>query len=167
MATRDIIPMPHPVLRSSSVRVEQISLSLKQLAEDMLDTMYATRGVGLAAVQIGIPERIVVIDVAVQEQDRKPLVLINPEIVERSVERRSFREGCLSIPGFMGEVERPVEVSVRYTDLDGLSQTLQANGLMATCVQHEIDHLDGILFIDHLPETERAAILAAIGMISG
>jgi peptide deformylase len=150
MTLRQFVTVPDETLRGRSVPVETINADIKALAADMLETMYAAGGVGLAAVQIGVPKRVVVIDVSRGEEPKKPMVLVNPEVVSHSIRLNSFKEGCLSIPGYMAVVERPAEVTVRYTDLDGASNVIDAEGVLATCLQHEIDHLNGILFVDYL-----------------
>src|SRR5262245_24406012 len=125
----------------------------------MLETMYAAPGIGLAAIQVGIPWRVVTLDLAKKEEPKDPQVVINPEILWSSEERGTYEEGCLSIPEFYEEVERPAQVKVRYTDLDGNARDVDANGLLATCLQHEIDHLNGILFIDHLSKLKRDRVV--------
>ncbi|KAF0125414.1 MAG: peptide deformylase, partial [Xanthobacteraceae bacterium] len=129
------------------------------LADDMLETMYDAPGIGLAAIQIAEPQRIVTIDLARKEEPKKPVVLINPEIVWRSDEVSVYEEGCLSIPDYYEEVERPAKCRVRYLDLDGKAQELDCEGLMATCVQHEVDHLNGVLFIDYLSRLKRERVI--------
>jgi peptide deformylase len=132
---------------------------IRALASDMLDTMYDAPGIGLAAIQIGVPKRLVVIDLGKTEEERRPVVLIDPEIVAVSEETRIHEEGCLSIPEYYEEVERPDRVTVRYRDLDGNQVETEAYGLFATCVQHEIDHLNGVLFIDHLSRLKRERVI--------
>jgi peptide deformylase len=132
---------------------------VRRLADDMLETMYEAPGIGLAAIQIAEPQRIVSIDLARKEEPKKPVVLINPEIVWRSDEVSVYEEGCLSIPEYYEEVERPAKCRVRYLDLDGKAQELDCEGLMATCVQHEVDHLNGVLFIDYLSRLKRERVI--------
>ena len=159
MTVRAIITLPDPLLRRKSAPVERIDAELKTLADDMLETMYAAPGVGLAAVQVGVPRRLVVLDTAKDEEPRRPLVLINPEIVALGPELRVHEEGCLSIPDIRLEIERPAAVTVRYLDRDGQPQELAAEGLLATAVQHEIDHLNGRLIIDFLSRLKRDIIV--------
>lgn len=159
MALRDIIKLPDTRLRLVSKPVEKIDESIRALAADMLDTMYAAPGIGLAAIQVGVPQRILTIDVAKKDEPKNPQVVINPEILWSSEERGIYEEGCLSIPEIYEEVERPANVKVRFTDLDGTMREVEANGLLATCLQHEIDHLNGILFIDHLSKLKRDRII--------
>jgi len=155
MAIRPIVILPDSRLRLKSEPVRQITDEIRTLASDMLDTMYEAPGVGLAAIQIGVPKRIITMDVSKSETERQPMVLINPEILWSSEEKRGYEEGCLSIPEFYEEVERPDRVRFRYTTLDGETVERDADGLMATCVQHEIDHLNGVLFIDYLSKLKR------------
>jgi len=151
MSILPLIIIPDPLLRQQSLPVEQIDERVESLVKDMFDTMYEAGGAGLAAIQIGVPRQIVVVDLSKGENAEKtPLVFINPEIVSMSVERSTFREGCLSIPDYMAEVERPAEVEVVFLTITGQEQRIRADGLLATCLQHEIDHVNGILFIDHL-----------------
>src|SRR3954468_7483119 len=159
MSIRPIIVLPDPRLRAKCEPVERISDDLRALASDMLDTMYDAPGIGLAAIQIGVPKRLVVVDLGKTEEERRPVVLIDPEIVAVSEETRVHEEGCLSIPEYYEEVERPDRVTVRYRDLDGNQVQTEADGLFATCVQHEIDHLNGVLFIDHLSRLKRERVI--------
>jgi peptide deformylase len=138
--------------------VEAVTPEIRTLAADMLETMYDAPGIGLAAIQIGVPLRVVTIDLAKEEEEKRPLVLINPEIIWSSEELNVHEEGCLSIPEYYEEVERPARVKLRYTGLDGATQEIEADGLLATCVQHELDHLDGVLFIDHLSRLKRERV---------
>ena len=159
MAIRPIVILPDPQLRLRSEPVREITPEIRQLAADMLETMYDAPGVGLAAIQIGVPKRIITMDVSKSEDERQPLVLINPEILWASEEKRTYEEGCLSIPEYYEEVERPDRVRFRYMDLDGGTVEQDADGLMATCVQHEIDHLNGVLFIDYLSKLKRDRVV--------
>ena len=160
MALREIITIPDKRLRLKSERVEKIDSGIKKLVEDMFETMYDAPGIGLAAIQLGIAKRVVTMDLSKKEEDEgKPLVFINPEITWSSEEKSTYEEGCLSIPEYYEEVERPAEVKVKYLDLDGKSHEITAKGLLATCLQHEIDHLNGILFIDHLSKLKRDMII--------
>ncbi|MEN3930129.1 peptide deformylase [Microvirga sp. W0021] len=159
MAIRPLVILPDSQLRLKSQPVETITDEIRTLAEDMLETMYDAPGVGLAAIQIGVPKRVVTIDVADEEEKPEPLVLINPEIIASSEETKLYQEGCLSIPEYYAEVERPAEVTFRYMDLDGKIIEREADGLLAVCVQHELDHLNGVLFIDHLSRLKRELVI--------
>jgi peptide deformylase len=160
MAIRPLVILPDPRLRLRSEPVGAITEEIRELATDMIETMYDAPGVGLAAIQIGVPKRVIIMDVAKSETERKPVVLINPEILWASAEKRSYEEGCLSIPEYYEEIERPDRVRFRYTTLEGARIERDADGLMATCVQHEIDHINGILFIDYLSKLKRDRITA-------
>jgi peptide deformylase len=158
----DIITLPDRKLRTTSAPVERVDDEVRRFLDDMLETMYEAPGIGLAAVQVGIPRRLVTIDVAKREDenaDPNPFFLINPEILWRSDDRAVHEEGCLSIPEYYAEVERPASVRVRYLDRDGKLQEVAANGILAVCLQHEIDHLDGTLFIDHLSKLKRDMVI--------
>ena len=159
MALREIIKIPDPILRQKSVPVERIDDDLRALLDDMLLTMRAAPGIGLAGVQVGVPRRIVTIDISKDEDKQNPFFLINPEILWRSDDLSAYEEGCLSIPEYFAEVERPASVRVRYLDRDGQMHEMEADGLLATCLQHEIDHLDGTLFIDHISRLKREMVL--------
>jgi peptide deformylase len=159
MTIRPLVILPDARLRLASAPVGPVTDEIRTLAADMLETMYDAPGVGLAAIQIGVPKRIVTIDTSKDVNDRQPQVFLNPEIVWASEEKRIYDEGCLSIPEFYGEVERPDRVRVRFRDLDGREQEIEADGLLATCIQHEIDHLDGVLFIDHLSKLKRDRVV--------
>ena len=155
MSVRDIIKMPDPVLRKKALPLERVDDEVRQLAADMLETMYDAPGIGLAAPQVAVSRRLIVIDIARDEEPKNPLVMINPEIISLGDELRVHEEGCLSIPDIYAEVERPGQCRVRYIDEEGVGQEMDCEGLMATVVQHEIDHLDGVLFIDHLSRLRR------------
>jgi peptide deformylase len=160
MATRPIIILPDPILRQVSTPVETVDESVRQLAADMLETMYAAPGIGLAAIQVGVPKRLLVLDVNENEEEEgNPLVMINPEILTLGPELRLHEEGCLSIPDFRLDIERPSVVKVRYVDLEGKVQALDADGLLATAIQHEVDHLDGKLIIDFLSRLKRDMVI--------
>ncbi len=159
MTILPIITLPDPLLRKASAPIERIDEDVRKLAADMLETMYAAPGVGLAAVQVGVPRRLIVLDTAKDEEPPQPLVLINPEIVTLGSEMREHEEGCLSIPDVRIDIERPGALKVRYLDLDGKTQELAAEGLLATAIQHEIDHLDGKLIIDFLSRLKRDIIV--------
>ncbi|MFZ4806021.1 MAG: peptide deformylase [Hyphomicrobiaceae bacterium] len=159
MSKIPIVKLPDPLLRDVSTPVERIDAPLLRLADDMLETMYGAPGVGLAAIQVGVAKRLVVLDVSKDVNARKPLVMVNPEIVALGDEKRVYEEGCLSIPDVHVEIERPATVTVRFTDRDGRPQELSADGLLATAIQHEIDHLDGRLIIDFLSRLKRDIIV--------
>ncbi|KQP95014.1 peptide deformylase [Methylobacterium sp. Leaf113] len=159
MTIRPLVILPDARLRLASEPVGPVTDEIRTLAADMLETMYDAPGVGLAAIQIGMPKRVVTIDTSKDENDRQPQVFLNPEIVWASEEKRIYDEGCLSIPEYYGEVERPDRVRVRFRDLEGQEQEIEADGLLATCIQHEIDHLDGVLFIDHLSKLKRDRVM--------
>ena len=159
MAVRDIIKLPEPILKTVSAPLPAVTEELRRLVGDMFDTMYAAPGIGLAAVQIGVPKRIVVTDVAKDEEPSSPLCFVNPEVVWQSEETTEYEEGCLSIPEVYDKVVRPAEVRVRYMDLEGEEQEMHCTGLLATCIQHEIDHINGVLFIDHLTRLKRDRIV--------
>ena len=155
MAIREIIVLPDKQLRLVSKPVEKVTAEIRKLADDMFETMYDAPGIGLAAVQIGTARRVVTMDIAKKEEPNAPQVFINPEIVWSSDETATYEEGCLSIPETYSDVERPAQVKVKYLDLEGEPCEVEANGLLATCLQHEIDHLNGILFIDHISKLKR------------
>lgn len=156
---RPLVILPDPVLRQVSRPVERVDDTLRRFADDMLETMYDAPGIGLAAIQVGEPLRMLVIDIAKEDEPRAPHVFINPTIVARGGEASVYEEGCLSIPDYYAEVERPATVTVDYLDRDGKQNMLEADGLMATCLQHEIDHLDGVLFIDHISKLKRDMVV--------
>jgi peptide deformylase len=159
MAVRDILIIPDKRLRAVSEPIKKIDREIKDLVADMFDTMYDAPGIGLAAIQVGVPKRVVTMDLSKKEEEKQEArVFINPEILWRSDEKAIYEEGCLSIPEFYEEVERPAQVRVKYLDLNGREQEIEANGLLATCLQHEIDHLNGVLFIDHISRLKRARI---------
>ena len=159
MALREIIKLPDKRLRLVSEPVKKIDREIKQFADDMFETMYDAPGIGLAAIQVGVYRRIVTTDLAKKDDPPEPRVFINPEISWRSEETATYEEGCLSIPEIYEEVERNSQVRVKYLDLDGKEQELEASGLLATCLQHEIDHLNGVLFIYHLSKLKRDRIV--------
>jgi peptide deformylase len=158
MALLPILQPPHPALRTRASAVEGIDDELRRLVADMFETMYKAPGIGLAAPQVGVSRRVVVLDIA-DGEERRPMTLVNPEILWRSPERSTAEEGCLSLPEQFAEVTRPAAVRLRYRDRAFAEQELEADGLLARCVQHEIDHLDGILFVDHLSALRRNMIL--------
>ena len=159
MSIKPLIILPDPILRQVSKPVERVDAALRKLADDMLATMYDAPGIGLAAIQIGEPLRMLVIDLAKEDETPAPQVFINPEVLDSSDARSIYEEGCLSIPDYYAEVERPASVRVKYLDRDGKLQEMEAEGLMATCLQHEIDHLNGVLFIDHISKLKRDMVV--------
>ncbi|MBP1182553.1 peptide deformylase [Methylobacterium sp. PvR107] len=159
MTIRPLVILPDSVLRQNSEPVGQITAEIRTLVADMFDTMYDAPGVGLAAIQIGVAKRVVTIDTSKEEGVRDARVFINPEIVWSSEEKRVYDEGCLSIPDYYAEVERPDWVRVKFRDVDGTEQEIEADGLLSTCIQHEIDHLNGVLFIDHLSKLKRDRVI--------
>ena len=159
MALRPIIALPDKRLRLVSEPVKRIDDEIRALVADLFETMYEAPGVGLAAIQIGVPKRVVTIDATRGEEEKHPIALINPEIVWSSEERIAEEEGCLSIPEYLGEVERAERVSVRFQDLEGRAQEIAAEGLLARVVQHEVDHINGVLFIDHLSRLKRSRVI--------
>jgi peptide deformylase len=158
MAIQEIITIPDKRLRQVSEPVEKIDASIRKLVDDMFETMYKAPGIGLAAIQIGVPKRVVTMDLSKKDDEQQPQVFINPELVWASDKKSTREEGCLSIPDYYEEVERPAEVKVKYLDLDGKPQEIEASGLLATCLQHEIDHTNGVLFIDYLSKLKRDRI---------
>ncbi|WP_312807163.1 peptide deformylase [Agrobacterium cavarae] len=159
MTIKPLIILPDPLLRQQSKPVETVDSEIQRLADDMLETMYDAPGIGLAAIQIGVPRRMLVIDLSRDDEENKPQVFINPEILKVSDEVSTYEEGCLSIPDYYAEVERPASLTVGYVDRDGKQQTVEADGLLATCLQHEIDHLNGVLFIDHISRLKRDMVI--------
>lgn len=162
MAQLPILIAPDPVLKAKCKPVAEVTDAMRTLLDDMLETMYAAPGIGLAAPQIGIKERLLVLDVADKHEEKQPFKLINPEIVWQSEELQTYNEGCLSLPEQYADVVRPEAVKIRYLDESGTQKEMQATGLQAVCVQHEIDHLDGVLFVDHLSALRRNMILRKV-----
>lgn len=156
---RKILTEPDPVLRKKCEPLEKVDADLKKLMDDMLETMYAAPGIGLAAVQVGILKRLIVIDISKAEEKKNPIFLINPQIIYQSEKTSVYEEGCLSLPGQYAEIERPAECTLKYIDYNGQEKELKADGLLATCVQHEVDHLNGILFIDYLSKLKKDMII--------
>jgi peptide deformylase len=159
MAIRRILTIPDPVLRKPAKPVERVDDELRKLIDDMLLTMYDAPGIGLAAPQIGISRRVIVMDPAKEEAPKSPIVMVNPDIVERSNELRLHEEGCLSIPDFTAEIERPAKTRVSFIDREGKQQEAELEGIWSTLVQHEIDHLNGVLFIDYLSRLKRDMVV--------
>lgn len=159
MALREILTLPDARLKLVSEPIGTVTEDIRALSADMLETMYKAPGIGLAAIQIGVPKRLVVIDTAKKDEEPRPIVLVDPEITWASEEMRVHEEGCLSIPEYYEEIERPDRIRYRYRNLDGAVVEAEADGILATCLQHEIDHLNGTLFIDHLSRLKRSRVM--------
>ena len=159
MTIKTIIVEPNKILRQVSKPVNIVEKTEQQLMDEMLDTMYAAKGIGLAAIQIGVPKRIIVMDLARDENKKEPMYFVNPVIKNKNIDKSVYEEGCLSVPGQFAEIERPSKCDVEYLDYNGQKKILKAEGLLATCIQHEMDHLEGILFIDYLSKLKKSMIL--------
>jgi peptide deformylase len=159
MAVREIITLPDKRLRLVSEPVKHVDAGVRKLIDDMFETMYKAPGIGLAAIQIGVAKRVITMDLSKKEDNHQPQVFIDPEILWTSDETAKYEEGCLSIPDYYEEVERPTQVKVKYLDRDGKVREIEAKGLLATCLQHEIDHINGVLFIDHLSKLKRDRVI--------
>jgi len=159
MVLREILTEPNKILRQKSLKVELIDENLQKLIDDMLATMYAAPGIGLAAIQVGVAKRIIVLDISSKEEPKNPMCFINPEIIEKSKNNSIYEEGCLSVPGQFAEIDRADKCLVKYLDYYGQPKEIKAEGMLATCIQHEIDHLEGILFIDYLSKLKKSMII--------
>ena len=159
MSLRQILTEPNKILRQKSLPVENVDQNIKTLMDDMLETMYAAPGIGLAAIQVGIPKRVIVLDIEHKSGQKNPIFLINPEIIQKSTDSCTYEEGCLSVPGQFAEIDRPAKCHLKYLDYNGQPQETKAEGMLATCIQHEIDHLEGILFIDYLSKLKKSMII--------
>ena len=159
MAIKEILTEPNKTLRQVSKPVDRVTKNEQLLMDDMLDTMYHANGIGLAAIQIGVPKRIIVIDLAKNEEKKNPMYFVNPVIKNKNKDLSTYEEGCLSVPDQFAEVDRPATCEVEYLDYNGEKKILKANGLLATCIQHEMDHLEGILFIDYLSKLKKSMII--------
>ncbi len=159
MALREILTEPNEILRKKSLLVDQVDGDIQKLMDDMLETMYLAPGIGLAAIQVGIPKRVIVLDLEQKEGQKNPICLVNPEIIEKSKNNSTYEEGCLSVPGQFAEIDRPDKCHVKYLDYYGEKKEIKAEGMLATCIQHEIDHLEGILFIDYLSKLKKTMII--------
>ena len=159
MTIKTILTVPDPILRKKSLQVDRVDKEIKKLMDDMLETMYKAPGIGLAAVQIGVLKRVVVMDVSRETDKKEPMYFVNPEIVWKSNEKATYEEGCLSIPNQFANIERSEKCTVKYLDYFGAEKEIKAEGLLATCIQHEIDHLNGILFIDYLSKLKKDIIV--------
>ena len=165
MTIRKILIEPNKLLRQISESVEKVGEEEKKLMDDMLDTMYEAPGIGLAAIQIGVPKRIIVMDIGRGENKKEPKYFVNPIITNKNEEKSIYEEGCLSVPDQFAEIERPNSCEVEYLDYDGKKRLLKAEGLLATCIQHEMDHLEGILFIDYLSKLKKSMIIKKLSKI--
>ena len=165
MTKRKIIIEPDPILRKKSEALETVNDELRSLMDDMLETMYDAPGIGLAAIQIGVPKRIIVMDISRDENKKEPMYFVNPIIKNKNEEQAKYEEGCLSVPDQFAEIERPNACEVEYLDYKGKKQLLKAKGLLATCIQHEMDHLEGILFIDYLSKLKKSMIIKKLSKI--
>ena len=159
MGIKTILTEPDKLLRQVSKPVEKVGDLERELMKNMLDTMYTAKGIGLAAIQIGVPKRIIVLDISKEENKKNPMYFVNPIIIKKNDEKVTYEEGCLSVPNQFAEIDRPSKCEVEYLDYNGNKQNLKAEGLLATCIQHEIDHLEGILFIDYLSKLKKTIII--------
>lgn len=159
MAIREILTAPDPRLKQVSEPIEKVDDEIRALMDDMLETMYAAPGIGLAAIQVGVPKRVIVIDLAHEGEEPRPMYFANPEIIEKADDTAPYEEGCLSVPDLYEEVERPATCRVRFLDYQNELREMDCEGLLATCIQHEMDHLEGVLFIDHLSRLKRQMML--------
>ena len=159
MAVKTILTEPNKILRQISKPVEKVGKEEQKLMDDMLDTMYAANGIGLAAIQIGVPKRIIVMDISKDQDKKEPRYFVNPVIKNKDPQKSTYEEGCLSVPNQFAEIDRPSQCEVEYLDYNGTPQVLKAEGLLATCIQHEMDHLEGILFIDYLSKLKKSMII--------
>ena len=165
MAIKKILIEPNKILRQVSQPVIEVNKEIQSLLDDMLETMYSANGIGLAAIQIGLPKNLIVIDLLTKEKKKNPMYFVNPKIIKKSSKFSKYEEGCLSIPNLFAEIQRPSECEVEYLDYNGKNKILKADGLLATCIQHEIDHLKGILFIDYLSKLKRDIILKKLSKL--
>jgi peptide deformylase len=159
MTLRKILTEPDPFLRQKSSNVDNVSDEIRSLMDDMLETMYNAPGIGLAAIQVGVPKRVIVMDLSRDDDKKNPLYFVNPVMITNSDNKAAYEEGCLSVPGQFAEINRPDKCKVKYLDYDGNEKILDAEGLLATCIQHEMDHLEGILFIDYLSKLKKSMIV--------
>ena len=165
MAVREILTEPNKILRQVSKPVDKVTKKEQLLMDDMLETMYYANGIGLAAIQIGIPKRIIVMDISKKEEEKNPMYFVNPIIKNKNKDQATYEEGCLSVPNQFAEVDRPATCEVEYLDYNGEKKFLKATGLLATCIQHEMDHLEGILFIDYLSKLKRSMIIKKLSKL--
>ena len=165
MSVKTILTEPNKILRQISKPVDHVGIDERKLMDDMLDTMYAANGIGLAAIQIGFPKRIIVMDIRKDIKKKQPQYFVNPVIINKDLKKTRYEEGCLSVPNMFAEIDRPSKCDVEYLDYYGNKQLLKADGLLATCIQHEMDHLEGILFIDYLSKLKRSMIVKKLSKI--
>ena len=165
MTTKKILTEPNKLLRQISKTVEKVEDEERKLMDDMLETMYAANGIGLAAIQIGVPKRIIVMDISKEENEKNPMFFVNPVIIKKNVQKATYEEGCLSVPNQFAEIDRPNSCEVEYLDYNGNKKNLKAEGLLATCIQHEMDHLEGILFIDYLSKLKKTMIIKKLSKL--
>ena len=165
MVTKKILTEPNKLLRQISKTVEKVKDEERKLMDDMLETMYAANGIGLAAIQIGVQKRIIVMDISKEENEKNPMFFVNPVIIKKNIEKATYEEGCLSVPNQFAEIDRPSSCEVEYLDYDGNKKNLKAEGLLATCIQHEMDHLEGILFIDYLSKLKKTMIIKKLSKL--
>ena len=159
MAIKKILTEPDLFLRQKSINVDKVDNNIRVLMDDMLDTMYAAPGIGLAAIQVGVPKRVIVIDLSKENEKKQPMYFVNPEVISTSNKDTTYEEGCLSVPNQFAEIDRPDKCDLKYLDYNGKEQLLKAEGLLATCIQHEMDHLEGVLFIDYLSKLKKGMII--------
>ena len=159
MALKQILTEPNEILRKKSLPVEKVDKEIQKLMDDMLETMYAAPGIGLAAIQVGVPKRIIVLDLSKKDEPKKPMYFINPEIISKSEKDSTYEEGCLSVPGQFAEIARPEKCHIKFLDYFGQHKEIKAENMLATCLQHEMDHLEGILFIDYLSKLKKSMII--------
>ena len=159
MTLRKILTEPNEILREKSLKVEHVDDEIRNLMDDMLETMYAAPGIGLAAIQVGVAKRIIVLDISPKDEPKKPMFFVNPKIISKSDNNSTYEEGCLSVPGQFAEIDRPDKCHISYIDYDGQQKEIKAEGMIATCIQHEMDHLEGILFIDYLSKLKKTMIV--------
>ena len=165
MTIKTILTEPNKILRKISEPVEKVGDEERKIMRDMLETMYSARGIGLAAIQIGVPKRIIVMDLSKEDEKKNPIYFVNPIIKNKNKELATYEEGCLSVPGQFAEINRPSKCDIEYLDYNGKKQLLKADGLLATCIQHEMDHLEGILFIDYLSKLKRSMIIKKLSKL--
>ncbi len=165
MAIKPILKEPNKILRQTSKPIKEVTGEYQKIMDDMLDTMYAANGIGLAAIQIGIPKRIIVMDLSKDPNIKEPRYFVNPIIKNKSLKKATYEEGCLSVPNQFAEIDRPSECDVEFLDYHGQKQLIHADGLLATCIQHEMDHLEGILFIDYLSKLKRSMIIKKLSKL--
>ena len=165
MTVKTILTEPNKLLRQISKTVDKVGIEEQQLMDDMLETMYAANGIGLAAIQIGVPKRIIVMDISKDENKKEPMYFVNPVIKNKNPVKSTYEEGCLSVPNQFAEIDRPSKCDIEFLDYNGNKKTISAEGLFATCIQHEMDHLEGILFIDHLSKLKKSMILKKLSKL--